>query len=362
MGKLLCVGREVSVGKVGTIDNLFLSTGGYPVIVETKLLRSPEARREVLAQTLEYVKEVVRYDFNWFVQQWKSFTQQPEGQADFLSRLNEISEDDIDEDFSDRVNLALSRGDVIAVIVGDGIESRLQELVAFLGRESAHLGYSLAVVELACYQFSKHDETGLLIVPRVVQELEPDQRAYVRIELGDGLEGKLIVKTIVVPPGPGGTHAPNLSEEEFLLAVEKSVGGEVRDKIKAFYDDLVESFSLEPDFKAATLMLKVPDPHEEHTGASVMAIEKQGRIYNTKMIQYQLKHWGFAPEIVDEITSDYWNALHKIDSRFSPKGIRAPKLFLPFKDVVAKLADIKSAIGNVVARIRAEADKVGMSQ
>jgi hypothetical protein len=188
----------------------------------------------------------------------------------------------------------------------------------------------------------------------------------VRIELGDGLEGKLIVKPIAMPPVPGGTRAPNLSEAQFLLAVEESVGGKVRDKIKAFYDDLVESFSLELDFKAANLMLKVSDPHdEERTGASVIAISKEGRIYNTKMIHYRLKDWGFAPEIVDQITSEYWNALHEIDSRFSPNGITHvadKKLFLPFKDVADKLADIKIAVGNVVARIRAEADKVGMSQ
>src|SRR5437016_1307577 len=71
VGSLLCVGREVPVGAIGSIDNLYLSTAGYPVIVETKLWRSPEARREVLSQTLEYVKEIVLKDFEWFAQQWK---------------------------------------------------------------------------------------------------------------------------------------------------------------------------------------------------------------------------------------------------------------------------------------------------
>jgi len=41
VGDLLCIGREVSVGGAGSIDNLYLSTGGYPVIVETKLWRNP---------------------------------------------------------------------------------------------------------------------------------------------------------------------------------------------------------------------------------------------------------------------------------------------------------------------------------
>jgi len=62
-GSLLCVGREVAVGASGNIDNLYLSTAGYPVVLETKLWRNPQARREVLSQTLDYVKELVSKDF-----------------------------------------------------------------------------------------------------------------------------------------------------------------------------------------------------------------------------------------------------------------------------------------------------------
>ncbi|MEO0414057.1 MAG: hypothetical protein AAF226_03780, partial [Verrucomicrobiota bacterium] len=51
VGDLLSLGREISVAS-GFIDNLYLSTAGYPVLVETKLWRNPQARREVLSQTL----------------------------------------------------------------------------------------------------------------------------------------------------------------------------------------------------------------------------------------------------------------------------------------------------------------------
>ena len=68
-GQLVCIGREVPVPS-GSIDNLFLSTGGYPVLVETKLWRNPQARREVLSQTLDYVKDLARLDFEWLTQQW----------------------------------------------------------------------------------------------------------------------------------------------------------------------------------------------------------------------------------------------------------------------------------------------------
>ncbi len=104
-GSLLCIGREVAVSS-GAIDNLYLSTEGYPVIIETKLWRNPQARREVLSQTLDYIKEVVQKDFEWFSEQWTLFSKQHDkSMCDLLSRLNDLSDDEIDEQFIvDRVN------------------------------------------------------------------------------------------------------------------------------------------------------------------------------------------------------------------------------------------------------------------
>jgi hypothetical protein len=201
-----------------------------------------------LSQTLDYIKEIVLKDFDWFSQQWKLFNHQRGGQSmDLISGLNERSDHELEEQFLvDRLNRALSRGDVLAMIVGDGIETRLQ------------------------------------------------------------------------------------------------------------------SFELKPLFTEASLMLKVPDPDGDGPGASVLALEKQGRIYNTRNMRNQLERWGISPTTVDQITSEYWNSLHQIDSRFRADGIRnmAKGQFLPFADVVPKLTDIKNQVGKVVARIRSESDDI----
>jgi hypothetical protein len=306
-GSLLCIGREVAVSS-GAIDNLYLSTEGYPVIVETKLWRNPQARREVLSQTLDYVKELVQRDYEWSAEQWKLFSQQDQKNAgDLLTRLNDLSDDEIDEQFIvDRVNRALSRGDVIAMIVSDGIETRLQALVAHLCKDSSHLRYSLALVELACYKFGQRDDDGILVVPRIVQDVEPVQRAYVRVDVAEALEKQVTVAPVVVPEGDETTTSRvTLNEEDFLEAIEHSAGRKCRDQIQQFYNDLTASFKLEPEFKAAALMLKVPHPDGDGLGASVLALEKQGRIYNTKHMRHQLKRWGLSPEIVEQIASDY---------------------------------------------------------
>ena len=361
-GNLVCIGREVNVGDSGAIDNLYVSTGGYPVVVETKLWKNPQARREVLSQILDYVKELIDKDYEWFDKQWISFSKSREIRSfDLIDKLNEFSDDELDQQtYIDRFNRALDRGDVIALIVGDGIETRLQSLVSHLCRESAHLRYSLALIELACYHLDDQSDTSeLLVVPRIVQEVEPIIRAYVRVDFAKDLEKQLTVTPIFeATDDTKGKKRVILSEEEFFNDFERSVGSELRRKTETFYNDILDNFGLEPDFKIAAVMLKIPDPNGEKLGVSIIAIEKQGRIYNTKHIKKQLGRWGIAKERVEDICKEYWNELHSIEQCFLPDGINhlAQQQFVPISLIADKFDQIKDAIGRVVIKIRNEAD------
>uniref|UniRef100_A0A832A467 Uncharacterized protein n=1 Tax=Desulfacinum infernum TaxID=35837 RepID=A0A832A467_9BACT len=356
IGALLCVGREVAVS-CGVIDNLYLSTSGYPVIVETKLWRNPQARREVLSQTLDYIKDVVRKDYEWFEKQWALYrSARSDERSSLIDALNALSNDEIDETFIvDRVNRALGQGDVIAMIVGDGIETRLQELVTHLCRDSCHLRYSLALVELTCYEIGHDNKEEILVVPRIVQDIEPVQRAYVRVEVPESFREWITVTPVVANATEEAKHSrANLNEEDFLLAVRQTVGRECADAMHEFYGELVKEYSLELDFKAAAIMVKVPHPDGDGYGVSVLGLEKQGRVYNTGHMRGQLRRWGLDEETVERITSQYWKALHSIDSRFRMDGIGhlSPNQFVPFTEIREKLPEIKQIIGQTVAEIR----------
>jgi hypothetical protein len=54
------IGREVAIPSVGSVDLLFLDDTGRLVVIECKLIQNPEARREVIAQLLEYGLRVRR--------------------------------------------------------------------------------------------------------------------------------------------------------------------------------------------------------------------------------------------------------------------------------------------------------------
>jgi hypothetical protein len=45
----------------GPIDNFMVTPSGLPVLVECKLWRNPEGRREVVGQILDYAKELSRW-------------------------------------------------------------------------------------------------------------------------------------------------------------------------------------------------------------------------------------------------------------------------------------------------------------
>lgn len=56
----VAVCRELET-PAGPIDNFLVTPSGLPVLVECKLWRNAEARREVVGQILDYAKELARF-------------------------------------------------------------------------------------------------------------------------------------------------------------------------------------------------------------------------------------------------------------------------------------------------------------
>ncbi len=52
--------RELNT-PAGPIDNFLVTPSGLPILVECKLWRNPQARREVVGQVLDYAKELARW-------------------------------------------------------------------------------------------------------------------------------------------------------------------------------------------------------------------------------------------------------------------------------------------------------------
>jgi hypothetical protein len=63
-GPLIPICKELDTRVAGYIDALFMNPLGMPTLVECKLWRSPEARREVVGQILDYARTLKKWTFS----------------------------------------------------------------------------------------------------------------------------------------------------------------------------------------------------------------------------------------------------------------------------------------------------------
>lgn len=169
--------REL-VTPAGSIDNLLVTPSGLPVLVECKLWRNPEGRREVVGQILDYAKELSR---------WTSADLQREvgrrlgRQGNAVLDLVRASDASVDEiAFNDALTHNLRRGRFLLLIVGDGIREGVEAIAEYLQRH-AGLHFSLGLVEMPVFVMPNGDR---LVVPRVLARTAVVTRTVVAVPDG----------------------------------------------------------------------------------------------------------------------------------------------------------------------------------
>lgn len=162
----------------GPIDNLLVTPGGLPVLVECKLWRNPQARGEVVGQILDYAKELSR---------WSSSDLQREAsrrlgrEGNTLLELVRAHGHDVDEiAFNDALTLNLRRGRFLLLIVGDGIREGVEAIAEYL-QAHAGLHFTLGLVELPIYELPGGDR---LVAPRVLARTALVTREVVAVPAG----------------------------------------------------------------------------------------------------------------------------------------------------------------------------------
>lgn len=162
---LLCIGREVSAGS-GSIDLLCIDKDSLLTIVETKLRRNREARREVVGQIIEYAS---------YVSQWTAddvyrianeyFTKSEKAPPSYRGKaLDEIMKDIVGDDFSDedfriRIGQNLRDGRIRLIIAVDELIEQLRATVTFL---NSHSNFDILLLQVTDFEESK---TKKVLVP-----------------------------------------------------------------------------------------------------------------------------------------------------------------------------------------------------
>lgn len=161
----------------GSVDNLLMTPIGDIALVEAKLFRNPEARRQVLAQALDYATCLFGMTYCEFERAVLSGLHAPKAKPSSLySALPEGDKPD-EHVFIDAVAGNLRRGRAIILVVGDGIRSEAADLLNGL-HIHARFGFTFALVELNIFRMPAPDDR-LLVRPRTLARTVIVQRTIV---------------------------------------------------------------------------------------------------------------------------------------------------------------------------------------
>lgn len=270
-GELISVGMEVPT-KHGPIDNLFLTPEGQIVLVEAKLWHNPQARREVVAQALDYATCL----FEWGYEELeRAVLKSSFGERNKPSKLFDLFADKDGlalPNFIDAVNTNLRKGRVLILVVGDGIRTEAKKLTAML---QSHAGahFTFALVELNVFQLEEQDD--VLVCPRILAQTEMISRGVVEI-LDD--------RTVVSPPKslvatdrtskPTRPQPENITADEFYEAMAV-LNPALPDELRAFLS-LVEPHGVEADFQRS-LNLRWEPPSGRSVNLGV--IQRNGQVW-----------------------------------------------------------------------------------
>jgi hypothetical protein len=169
--------REL-VTPAGNIDNLLITPSGLPVLVECKLWRNPEGRREVIGQILDYSKELTK---------WSASDLQREANRRLGSKGNILLDlvrhagHEVEEiSFNDALTFNLRRGRFLLLIVGDGIREGVEAITEYL-QAHAGLHFTLGLVEMPIYAAA---DGSKIVAPRVLARTQTILRTVIAIPDG----------------------------------------------------------------------------------------------------------------------------------------------------------------------------------
>jgi hypothetical protein len=180
-GRVFTVAKELAIPGVGFVDVILADERGRLIVVECKLWRNPQARREVVGQILDYARELSRWGYEDLQRQIAIRAHRNGNVLYEMARegacvLNEAS-------FVDRVTRDLAAGRFLLLVVGDGITEGTRRIGEYL-RDQPGLAFEFGLIEIAEYRYL--DDAGQerqIVQPRIVAQTTTIERHVIRSEV-----------------------------------------------------------------------------------------------------------------------------------------------------------------------------------
>lgn len=296
---LVPIGREISTD-VGQIDNLFISRSGYLVLVETKLWRNAEAKREVIAQAIDYGSALSKWSF----QKLDEVTKQKTNKGLFELIQTSFDSDPEDAVTEDMIARNLRLGRFLILVVSEKIRESLIEMLNFTNRYP-HLATNVGLVELQCYTMSDNP-SDILVVPSIVARTQIVERSIVQVNLVPNVEHQIIVEQKKSDEDKHQGRTP-LSEDAFweLLQQQSPDGVNNARRIIDHMSEIPEVF-LKMRQSAISFRLIIPDCDQK---ISLFFITTQGTVeFWPETVLSQFRNAGIDKALAE----DYRNRLAKV--------------------------------------------------
>lgn len=305
------------------------------ILVEDKLFVNPEARRNVLAQVLDY-----------------SLNLEEKLDVDALIENLPLHNDWLEEN-RDRIEITLHTSDYLLLICGDRIQERLISLVdRFVKRSDANplRLTELCLVSMAFYS----DGTTHLLVPNIVNAVIGAQRALtIRIEVRDSAGGfveapaKLVDREQAEGGGSGRPRGERHTEAEFFKDYWKSYGDEAIASCLVVLEALERSGI--PGLRRAHADSGRPALYLDETPfgqINILGVSGKGPSLHDNL-QIALRRHGKNPHVSDAITKFRRSLLEIPDARRSEK-----RVYMPVKALAENPKHLIDAIDKFVASLK----------
>jgi hypothetical protein len=253
----------------GFADNLLVTPEGGIVLVECKLQRNLQARREVIAQIMDYAAQLQSWTFEDLDAAVRRADLPDGGKPNGLVESFDHLEDFDPIVFMDAITRNLRRGRMLLLVVGDGIREGLESLAGIVQR---HPGFhaALGLIELKLFPLP---QGGFIVQPRTLLRTLNIERGVVTFS-----DDRLAIAPPPIIPGnaaasTSGKRPASLTEEEFYTILASKIP-EAPSVVKSFVQRL-ENLGLTPDFQRSLIMRWTSADGRQH---NVINILKQGRV------------------------------------------------------------------------------------
>ena len=291
-GPLVCLGQEVPT-PAGPADVLYISPRGYLTLVETKLWRNPQARREVVGQIVDYAKELAAWSFEDLDAAVRQATH-AEGLdgAGIIELLDAEDQLRNESQLIDTVTRNLQRGRLLLLIVGDGIRRRVEAISEYL-QDTPGLHFSLALLELALYQMDPREDWPILVQPRLVARTVEVVRAVVDVRAPADIQVDIRLPETDEKSATKGRRT--LTETVFYEELADAKGQPVADRVADLVEDLNE-MGFESRWRTSSVSLRLPDPGDSGHEFTGLVIRTSG---NSNVVSARRLHrsGGYDPRI-----------------------------------------------------------------